>query len=72
MYANTEGRVPVQIWITPEMRIQVKQAARRAGITMEQAGREAVAHWLEWTAHVELEASRKIVRQYEEGALARA
>jgi hypothetical protein len=66
MYANTEGRVPVQIWITPEMRIAVKRAARRAGITMEQAGREAVAGWLEWTARVELEASRKIVREHAE------
>jgi hypothetical protein len=63
MYADIEGRVPIQVWVTPEMRAAVKQAARRAGITQERAGREAIAGWLEWTARVELEASRKIVRE---------
>jgi hypothetical protein len=64
--SGTEGLVPVQVWITPEMRQAVKQAARRAGLTMNQAGNEAWSGWLEWTARVELEASRKIVREHAE------
>jgi hypothetical protein len=64
--SSTEGLVPAQIWLTPETRTAVKQAARRAGITLTQAGNEAFVGWLEWTARVELEASRKIVREHAE------
>ena len=73
MYTNVEGLVPVQVWVTPETRNAFKLAARRAGIPIYQAGGEAFEGWLEWQARVDLEASRKIVREYaEEGVMVSA
>ena len=64
--SSLEGLSPLQVWIPTEMRQAAKLAARRAGLTMNQAGAEAWTGWLEWTARVELEASRKIVREHAE------
>jgi hypothetical protein len=61
-----EGLAPLQTYVTPETRKAARLAARRAGLTMNQAGAEAWSGWLEWQAHVELEASRKIVREHAE------
>jgi hypothetical protein len=73
MYANVKGCVPVQTWVTPEKRQAIKAAARRAGISLNQAGGEAFEGWLEWAARCDLEASRKIAQEHaEEGMLIEA
>ena len=73
MYSNIEGLVPIQVWISPETRKAVKLAARRHGLTMNQAGGEALLGWLEYAARVELNEAKLIAREHaEEGVLVSA
>jgi hypothetical protein len=73
VYANVEDLVPVQLWTTPETRIAFKLAARRQGLTMTQAGGEALVGWLEYAARAELNEARLIAQEHaEEGMLIEA
>jgi hypothetical protein len=71
MHTNVE-LVPLQVWLEQATRKAVKLAARRAGLTMNQAGKEAWTGWLEWMANVEVQEAVAITRQYEQGALTTA